>query len=230
MEYGRIKEGTFLLRKNRFVAEVMVDGVQETVHVKNTGRCAELLPRGARVFLALSDNTERKTAYDLVAVIKSTDRGELLINMDSMMPNLAVGEWLRSGALFGKEAKIRPEYTHGDSRFDFYIELENRRILLEVKGVTLEDKGVAMFPDAPTERGIKHLQGLIDAQKEGFEAYVLFVIQMKGVHTFKPNEITHKAFADKLRQAKNSGVAVLAYDSIVTERGLTISDPVTVEL
>lgn len=224
MKYEKIVGGNFLSRPNRFVAKVMVDGAEETVHVKNTGRCRELLTENAEVFLSLSSNPARKTKYDLVAVKK----GSKLINMDSQIPNDAAEEWLKKGELFSSDAVIKREVTYGNSRFDFYIEDGERKIFLEVKGVTLENDGVAMFPDAPTERGIKHINELVLLKKQGYEAFVLFVIQMEEVTLFKPNDITHKAFGDALRQARKEGVIILAKNCKVTEGSIEILDDIEI--
>ena len=218
MKYEKIVRGIFLSRPNRFVAKVMVDGEEETVHVKNTGRCRELLTENAEVFLSLSSNPARKTKYDLVAVKK----GSKLINMDSQIPNDVAEEWLKKGNLFSSDAVIKREVTYGKSRFDFYIEDGTRKIFLEVKGVTLENDGVAMFPDAPTERGIKHINELVSLKKQGYEAFILFVIQLEEVTLFKPNDITHKAFGDALRQAEKEGVIILAKNCKVTEDSIEI--------
>ncbi len=226
MTYKSIFEGKFLSRPNRFIANVEIDGKTETVHVKNTGRCRELLVPNATVFLEKSDNPLRKTKYDLVAVYKNN----LLINMDSQIPNYVAEEWLKLGNIFSKNAKIRREVTHNKSRFDFYIEDGDRKVFLEVKGCTLEQDGIAMFPDAPTERGVKHIEELIGCLEEGFEAYILFVIQMKPVKVFKPNDNTHKAFGDALRKAYESGVRILAYDSIITPNSIKIDKEVPIEL
>lgn len=226
MRYNNIVEGKFLSRPNRFIANVEINGKTETVHVKNTGRCRELLVPNATVFLEKSDNPLRKTEYDLVAVYK----GEMLINMDSQVPNDVAFEWLKSGNLFSKDAKIRREVKYKNSRFDFYIEDGNRKIFLEVKGCTLEQDGIALFPDAPTERGVKHIEELIGCSKEGFEAYILFVIQMKGVKVFKPNDNTHKKFGDTLREAKKTGVNILAYNCTVTPDSINIDKEVKIEL
>jgi len=230
MKYKSICAASFLDRPNRFIAHVMVGDRIETVHVKNTGRCKELLIKGCRVYLEKSGNPDRKTAYDLVAVEKETCHGTLLINMDSQIPNDVAEEWLRSGKLFSKNAVIKREQTYGNSRFDFYIEDGGRRAFLEVKGCTLEDAGVARFPDAPTERGLKHVEELIACRKAGYEAYILFVIQMKGVKVFEPNDATHKAFGDGLRMAEKSGVNILAYDCKVTEDSIKIDKKVKVKL
>lgn len=224
MKYEKIVGGNFLSRPNRFVAKVMVDGAEETVHVKNTGRCRELLTENAEVFLSLSSNPARKTKYDLVAVKK----GSKLINMDSQIPNDAAEEWLKKGELFSSDAVIKREVTYGNSRFDFYIKDGERKIFLEVKGVTLENDGVAMFPDAPTERGIKHINELVSLKKQGYEAFVLFVIQMEEVTLFKPNDITHKAFGDALRQARKEGVIILAKNCKVTEGSIEILDDIEI--
>ncbi|MBE6709371.1 MAG: DNA/RNA nuclease SfsA [Ruminococcaceae bacterium] len=230
MTYKNIVPGKFIERPNRFIAKVEVDGALETVHVKNTGRCRELLIPGCTVYLSVSDNPERRTKYDLVGVEKVTDRGIITVNMDSQIPNDAAEEWLRSGSLFSPDARIRREVRYGDSRFDFYIEDGDTRAFLEVKGVTLENDGVAVFPDAPTERGVKHLSELVSAIADGYAAYVLFVIQMKGVREFRPNDVTHKAFGDALRYASENGVGIIAMDCIVTGDSMTIDSPVPVIL
>lgn len=182
------------------------------------------------VYLAMSDNPERKTKYDLVAVEKMTPRGNIMINMDSQAPNAAAYEWISSGGYFGDGAVVKREVTYGKSRFDLYVEQGDRRAFVEVKGVTLENDGVASFPDAPTERGIKHVNELVAAKDDGYEAYILFVIQMKGVHTFKPNDETHKAFGDALRHAAESGVKILAYDCVVSPEKMLIDSPINIEL
>ena len=230
MKYNKVIRAKFLSRPNRFIAYCLVDGVTETVHVKNTGRCRELLVENATVYLAVSDNAERKTKFDLIAVEKVTEMGTILINMDSQAPNSAAYEWVASGGLLGDGATVRREVTYGNSRFDLYVENRERRAFIEVKGVTLEDDGVASFPDAPTERGIKHLGELIAAARDGYEAYLLFVIQMKGIHTFTPNDKTHKAFGDALREAAKSGVRVLAYDCRVSPDEMVIDLPVEIKL
>ena len=226
MTYKNIFKGKFLSRPNRFIANVEIEGKTETVHVKNTGRCRELLTPNATVYLEKSDNPLRKTKYDLVAVLK----GDMLINMDSQIPNDVAYEWLKNGNLFSKNAKIRREVTHNKSRFDFYIEDGNRKIFLEVKGCTLEQEGIAMFPDAPTERGVKHIEELIGCVNEGFEAYILFVIQMKPIKFFMPNDSTHKAFGDALRKARDGGVRILAYDTVVTPNSIKLDKEVPIEL
>ena len=196
------------------------------MHVKNTGRCSELLVPGCTVYLEGSENKKRKTPYDLVAV----EKGDLLINMDSQVVNHAAREWLEKGLLFSENAIIRPEYTCGDSRFDFYIEDGERKAFLEVKGVTLERDGAALFPDAPTKRGVKHLRHLSRLRAEGYEAYVLFVIQMKGVLSFSPNDEMHREFGDALRSAREGGVNILAMDCLVSPDTVTIDAPVPIYL
>lgn len=230
MKYNTIEKATFIKRPNRFIAEVSIGGKTEVVHVKNTGRCRELLVDNATVYLEKSSNPLRKTKYDLVGVEKNTDKGSILINMDSQVPNQIAFEWLPKSGLFSKKAKIRREVTFGNSRFDLYVEDGERKAFIEVKGVTLENDGIAMFPDAPTERGVKHLNELVSCLEEGYEAYILFVVQMKGVKLFKPNDITHSAFGDALRDADKSGVNVLAYDCIVTEESIEIRNPVNIKL
>ena len=230
MTYKNIVCGKFVSRPNRFIAKVEIDKTVETVHVKNTGRCKELLVSGCTVYLEKSGSTQRKTAYDLVAVEKVTSGGVLMVNMDSQLPNDAAEEWLRKGELFSENAIIRREVKYGQSRFDLYIEDGERKAFLEVKGVTLEHDGVASFPDAPTERGIKHINELVSAMNDGYEAYILFVIQMKGIHEFHPNDVTHKEFGDALRLAAKSGVKVIAMDCIVTPDSMTVDSPVKVVL
>ena len=231
MRYQKVIHGTFISRPNRFIARVLVDGAEETVHVKNTGRCRELLIPGCRVYLAVSDNPKRKTAYDLVAVEKQREgKPPLLINMDAQIPNDVAEEWLRAGHLFPADAELRREVRCGSSRFDFYLQHGARKAYLEVKGVTLEQDGVARFPDAPTERGVKHLRELTALAEAGTETYVLFVIQMEGATRFSPNDVTHKAFGDALREAAAGGVRILAVDCCVTPDRITANAPVPVIL
>ena len=231
MRYQNVVSGTFVDRPNRFIAHVLVDGILETVHVKNTGRCRELLVKGCKVYLERASNEARKTPYDLIAVEKALDDGgTLLVNMDSQIVNDVAEEWLREGDLFPSAHLIKREVTFQNSRFDFYIEVGERKIFLEVKGVTLEDNGVASFPDAPTLRGIKHLGELVACQGHGYEAYVLFVIQMENMRYFTPNDERHKAFGDALRHAKDNGVTILAYDCRVTPDSLVIHSPVSILL
>lgn len=226
MTYPNRIPARFLSRPNRFVAQVELDGVETTVHVKNTGRCRELLVPGARVWLVKSDNPSRKTAYDLVAV----EKGDRLINMDSQAPNAVFGEWAQAGCFVPGLTLLKPEYKHGDSRFDFYWEAGDRKGFVEVKGVTLEQDGAVYFPDAPTQRGIKHLHGLTTCLDEGYEAAVCFVIQMEQADFFSPNDETHPAFGEALRQAHAAGVRVLALSCSVTPDSLSISAPVPVRL
>lgn len=189
-----------------------------------------MLIKGAKVYLYVSDNENRKTKYDLIGVEKQTNGKTLLINMDSQIPNDAAQEWLKKGGLFSEKAVIRREVKYKNSRFDFYIEDGNRKIFLEVKGVTLENNGIAMFPDAPTERGIKHINELVSCLSDVYEAYILFVIQMKGVYVFIPNDKTHRAFGDALRIAKKQGVKILAVDSVVTKDSIKIDEYIKVNL
>lgn len=247
MTYEHIVAGTFISRPNRFIAHVETGNRTAVCHVKNTGRCRELLIPGVTVILEFHPDavlSGRKTEYDLIGVYKNG----LLINMDSQAPNKAAWEWLVSlgGGQYTEKNHyplgsyvpfdIRREVTHGDSRFDLAFSLRNRDTkavspaFMEVKGVTLEENGLALFPDAPTKRGIKHLKGLIRAHEEGYEAYVLFVIQMKGILGFTPNDITHPAFGETLRQAREAGVHVLAYDCLVNPDTMTVDSPVKVML
>ena len=221
MKYGQIEKAYFESRPNRFIAYVDRLSQQEKVHVKNTGRCRELLLPGAEVYLARGSEDkqeERKTKYDLVAVKK----GGRIINMDSQAPNQAVYEWLLEKKLFPDLVSVRPETTYGDSRFDFYVETQDEKIFLEVKGVTLERNGVVLFPDAPSERAVKHVKELIQAVKNGFSAYLIFVIQMQDVQYFMPNEETQPEFAEVLREARREGVKILAYDCQVTPQSMEI--------
>jgi sugar fermentation stimulation protein A len=224
LTYPNIHPALFLARPNRFVAQVLLAGREETVHVKNTGRCRELLVPGARVWLTKSDGPNRKTAYDLIAV----EKGARLINMDAQAPNRVFYEWAASGGFVPGLTLLKPECTHGDSRFDFYWEAGDRKGFVEVKGVTLEENGAVRFPDAPTQRGVKHLQGLIACLDEGYEAAICFVIQMEGVSHFSPNDVTHPAFGEALRAAAQAGVQVLARDCRVTPDSLVMGRPVEV--
>ena len=225
MRYSQMMPGRFLARPNRFIAHVEIDGQTEIVHVKNTGRCRELLPVGAEVWCEKSSNPNRKTKFDLITVRK----GQRLINMDSQAPNTAAGEWLRSGGL-GQIENLKAEAFHGDSRFDFSFTKEGKTCFLEVKGVTLETDGVCAFPDAPTQRGAKHLKGLTQLAREGYGAYVLFVIQMADVKYLHPNDATDPAFGAALREAAANGVQVLAMDCAVTEDSMALRLPVLVKL
>ena len=226
MEYQNITEGRFVARPNRFIAHVTVDGRTEVCHVKNTGRCRELLLPGTTVYLEKSDNPKRKTRFDLVAV----EKGDLLINMDAQAPNRLFGEWAAAGKFCPDIRQIRPEVTFGASRFDFRLDTAEGPFFVEVKGVTLEENGIARFPDAPTERGVKHLHELVRAVKEGYRAAAFFVIQMKGCTCFQPNDRTHPAFGAALREAAAAGVEVYAYDCVVTPESAWIDAPVPVQL
>ena len=254
MIYQHIKNGTFISRPNRFIAHVELEGQTVVCHVKNTGRCRELLIPGVKVILEYHPDAAaagRKTEYDLIGVYK----GGILINMDSQAPNRAALEWMEnlsqkepndnalrmlqpfdpSGSIW-LPRKIRREVVHKDSRFDLAFMLENQQTgalkpaFMEIKGVTLEENGIVRFPDAPTERGVKHLQGLSEAVAEGFEAFVLFVIQMEGVREFRPNDETHKAFGDALRAGARAGLHILAYDCEVEEASMKIRREVKISL
>ena len=223
MKYSNIVEGKFISRPNRFIARVDIDGAEHTVHVKNTGRCKELLVPGCTVFLEKADNQNRKTLYDLIAVIK----GDRVINMDSQAPNAVFRRWIKKQL---PNATVKREITYKDSRFDCYIETETDKIFVEVKGVTLEENGYVRFPDAPTERGIKHINGLIDAVNNGYKAAVFFVIQMEDVISFSPNYDTQPRFGQALKNAEAAGVKILAYSCKVTPDSLEIDKPVPVIL
>lgn len=226
MKYERIEKAIFLERPNRFIAYAKLNGKREIIHVKNTGRCAELLIPGAVIYVQRSDNPARKTGWDLIAV----EKGARLINMDSQIPNKVVQEWIEAGNLFGHEPYVRPETTYKNSRFDFYVEAQGRKIFVEVKGVTLEENRVVRFPDAPSERAVKHVEELGSAVKEGYGAYVIFVVQMKGVRYFTPNVDTHPAFGEALKKARKAGVRVLAYDCNVTSDSIELNQAVPVVL
>lgn len=226
MRYKNIVKGRFVSRPNRFIARVFAEGELQIVHVKNTGRCRELLAENAEVFLEKSDNPKRKTAYDLVAVNKNGR----LINMDSQAPNAAVEEFISSGKMLGKTEFLQREKVFGESRFDFYGIRGGKEFFAEVKGVTLEENGVVRFPDAPTERGVKHLNELVNAATMGYECYVVFVVQMADVRYFEPNDDTHRAFGEALRYAANHGVKVLCYECEVTENSMELSKAVEVRL
>ncbi len=225
MHYKQIVPGIFLKRPNRFIAHIEIGGKEEIVHVKNTGRCRELLPAGANVWCEKSDNPARKTAYDLITVQK----GSRIINMDSQAPNTAAKEWLEKGGL-GTIENLRPESRHGDSRFDFSFTKDGVPCFLEVKGVTLETDGVCAFPDAPTLRGAKHLRELTQLAREGYGAYVLFVIQMTDVKYLHPNDATDPEFGKALREAAKAGVRVMAMDCHITPDSMVIQSPIDVRL
>lgn len=226
MEYGEVAAGTFLARPNRFIAHVAIDGKTEICHVKNTGRCRELLIPGATVYLVDSNNEKRKYRYDLVTV----EKGELLVNMDSQAPNQVFGDFLRSGGFLEGVELVKPEYRYGSSRIDFYFERQGERHLVEIKGVTLEENGICRFPDAPTDRGARHLEELARAVGEGFHAWACFVVQMKGMRWLEPNEKTDPAFAKALRKAAAAGVGVRAFCCQVYPDGLEIKSELPVRL
>lgn len=226
MQYGKILPARFLARPNRFVARVEAEGQEFICHVKNTGRCRELLVPGATVWLEESRNPNRKTKFDLIAV----EKGARLINMDAQAPNQVFGEWAKAGGFREGLTLLRPETTYGSSRFDFYWESSKKRGFVEVKGVTLEEDGVVRFPDAPTLRGVKHLEELVKAHEAGYEAAVCFVIQMEDVQYFAPNDATHPEFGQALRRAAAAGVEVLALDCAVTPQSLTMGKPVPIKL
>ncbi|MDO4678889.1 MAG: DNA/RNA nuclease SfsA [Eubacteriales bacterium] len=226
MKYEHTEKAIFLERPNRFIAYVNLDGRTETVHVKNTGRCKELLIPGTEIILEKSGNPARKTKYDLICVKKAGR----WINMDSQIPNKAAEEWLLKGSLFPEEIHVKREKIYGNSRFDLYVESSRRKAFMEVKGVTLEENNIARFPDAPTQRGLKHVEELIHCIQDGYEAYLLFVIQMKGLTCFEPNWNTHPEFGEALIDAQNAGVKLLAYDCFVTENLMEIRDPVPINL
>ena len=230
MKYGQVIKGQFLSRPNRFVAQVLAEGREQTVHVKNTGRCRELLVPGATVYLEKSSNPARKTAYSLIGV----EKGELLINMDSQAPNKVAAEALAAVLLplrlQGELTHIRPEYSIGDSRLDFLLETPQEKAVMEVKGVTLEQDGVVLFPDAPTQRDIKHLRELSRLSEEGWRCFLLLVIQMERADYFTPNDAAHPQFGQALRQAKEAGVELLAYTCRVTPDSLALAKPVPIRL
>lgn len=226
MNYDNIYEATFLERPNRFIARINVNGVEEIAHVKNTGRCKELLIRGCKIYVQHFNSDKRKTKYDLISVIKN----DLLINMDSQAPNKVVKEWLELEEPFGRITELKPEYSYGKSRFDFYLELENKKMFIEVKGVTLEENGIVLFPDAPTERGLKHVEELIELQMQGFSTAVIFVVQMERVTCFTPNRNTQPAFAEALKKAQEIGVQVLAYNCRVGVDSLELAEAIEVKI
>ncbi|MDO4276402.1 MAG: DNA/RNA nuclease SfsA [Eubacteriales bacterium] len=226
MKYENIARASFLDRPNRFIAHVVLDGQVETVHVKNTGRCKELLIPGVEVILEKSGNPNRKTGYDIICV----NKGGRWINMDSQIPNKAAKEWILKGSLFPETITVQPEKTYGNSRFDLYVESDFRKAFIEVKGVTLEEQGIARFPDAPTLRGVKHIEELIRCMKDGYEAYLLFVIQMKGIRRFEPNWNTHQEFGETLIKAQKAGVKLLAYDCLIEPGLIEIEEPVPIHL
>lgn len=226
MKYSNVIEGIFLKRPNRFIANVLINSEEKTVHVKNTGRCRELLQEGCKVFLHGPHSGERKTEYDLIAVEKEG----AIVNMDSQVVNTVASQWLKTCGSFSENAVIRREVTYGKSRFDIFVEDGKRRAFVEVKGVTLENGGVAMFPDAPTQRGAKHMRELVSCMAQGYEAYVIFVVQMEGVHTFRPNTATDGDFARALKSAKEEGVKIIAVNCNVTADTIEIKREIEAEI
>lgn len=226
MIYENIKKAKFISRPNRFIAHIEIDGKIEIAHVKNTGRCKELLVPNATIYVQEINSVKRKTKYDIISVYKSTR----LINMDSQVPNKVFESWVKEGNFLPDITKIKAETTYKSSRFDFYIEAGGKKIFVEVKGVTLEDNNIVLFPDAPTLRGLKHINELIHCAENGYEAYIVFVVQMSDVNCFMPNDITHSAFGQALRLAKQRGVNIMAVDCFVTENSITINKEVKVVL
>jgi len=226
MTYNHTQKATFLARPNRFIAQVEIAGKTEVAHVKNTGRCKELLIPGTEVIVQKAENPDRKTLYDLIAVRK----GNRLINIDSAAPNKVFFEYLQSGVHIADITAIKSEAKYGTSRFDFYVEAGTRKIFIETKGVTLEENGIALFPDAPTERGVRHVNELAHCVREGYEAQVIFVVQMRDVAYFTPNNNMHPAFGEALLAAEKAGVKILTFDCVVTEDYLAIGAPVEVRL
>lgn len=225
MRYQKIVSGKFLSRPNRFIAIVDVDGKKETCHVKNTGRCKELFTEGAKVILQVSDNPERKTKFDVIAVYKNN----ILINIDSQVPNAVVAESIADLGLIKNIRNVRREVIFGDSRIDIFVEAD-KNTFVEVKGVTLEKDGIVLFPDAPTERGVKHINELIKAKENGYGAIIFFLIQMKDVKHFSPNYEMHPEFGEALKNAKKNGVKIVAYDCFVEEDSIAIGEKVKVIL
>lgn len=224
MQYTDIVPAKFIKRPNRFIAEIELDGKKTLCHVKNTGRCGELLVPGADIYVQRADNKSRKTEYDLICVNKNGR----MVNIDSQIPNAVFLEWVKAGGFLPDISTIKPECRYKNSRFDFYLETADEKIFVEVKGVTLEEDGGVYFPDAPTERGVKHIQELCDCLDAGYGAYLVFVIQMEGVRFFAPNRNTHPAFADVLSEAARKGVRILALDCIVTPDTIRMNTPVPV--
>lgn len=224
MKYINIRDGIFIERINRFIAHVDINGKIEICHVKNTGRCKEILIKGSKVFVQEFDSKVRKTKFDLISVYK----GEKLINIDSQVPNKMFYEWVNSGNLFSDVKIFKSEVFYKNSRFDFYVEYGGKKAFIEIKGVTLEDDGVVLFPDAPTLRGVKHLNELINTKREGYEAYIIFIIQMNGVKYFVPNYDTHKEFGDILSVCNSAGVNILAFDSVVSRDEIYMNNSVKI--
>jgi len=226
MKYERIEKAVFKSRPNRFIAHVATEHGDEICHVKNTGRCRELLLPGARIWVQRNDSPKRKTALDLIAVEKNGQ----VINIDSQIPNKVAEEWIRNGNLFSENVKIFPETRYGNSRFDLYLEEGERRMYLEIKGVTLEENGVARFPDAHTKRGVKHIRELIVCRKAGYLAGILFIIQMQGICRLEPNDRTHPEFGEALRTAADAGVQIMAVDCLVTPDSIRADKEIEVRL
>lgn len=228
MKYKNVISATFIERPNRFIAICDIDGETVKAHVRNTGRCRELLIRGVKVYLEISDHEKRKTGYTLIAV----EKGDRLVNIDSMAPNKVVSETLQTGKLqlpnLGKPKIIKAEKQYCDSRFDFYLETGTKKAFVEVKGVTLEENNIALFPDAPTERGVKHIKELIKATADGYEAYIVFIVQMKGVKSFSPNIRTHLEFGNELNKAFESGVHILCFGTYIDKDSISLGDPIPV--
>lgn len=229
MKYKKIVEGIFIKRPNRFIAQVLIDDIEETVHVKNTGRCRELLIPSAKVILEdCSDNPNRKTKYSLIAVYK----GDILINMDSQVPNAVVFESINDNEipLIGKINHVKREVTYQNSRFDIYFETDRQKGFIEVKGVTLENDCIAKFPDAPTQRGTKHVLEMVKAVEEGYVGIIFFLVQMKGPKEFRLNWAMDKEFSEAVKLASENGVMVIAYDSIVGEDSIELGEPIHIDL
>ncbi len=226
LTYDNIVKAKFISRPNRFLANVIIDNHVEICHVKNTGRCKELLIEGVTVYLQKNDKSNRKTKYDLISVVKDGK----IVNIDSQAPNKVFNEWLQTSDFFGNILRIKPEYKYKDSRFDFYLETDEKKILVEVKGVTLENNKIVKFPDAPTKRGTKHLCGLSECVSNGYEAYTFFVAQLKEVNYFEPNIIADKEFYKALLNAKNRGVNIICVNCNVSENSLTIDKFIDVRL
>ena len=226
MKYKNVIQAKFLKRINRFIAEIEVGKEVSVCHVKNTGRLRELLVSGAEIYVQQHDDEKRKTKYSLIAVKKGSE----VINIDSQAPNKVFYEWVNKGLFIGDADLVKPETAFGNSCFDCYIEQNERKIFVEVKGVTLEREGVALFPDAPTERGVKHLRELCECVRQGYEAFIVFVIQMKGVHKFSPNKQMHKEFSEALIECKREGVNIIAVDCIVSPDSLVIDEQIATEL
>ena len=220
MKYENVVEGIFLSRPNRFVAEVDIEGKVHTVHVKNTGRCKELLIKGRKCYLSKSNNPNRKTHYDLISVVKKdalkNRKTELLVNLDSQGPNQVFYDYAKEGYFLKDIIEIKREFTYENSRFDCYIKTKDKEHLIEIKGVTLEEDGIAKFPDAPTERGVKHINELIKANALGYESHIVFIIQMKGTYGFMPNEKTHPEFKKVLEEGRSKGVKIHCLEADIT--------------